>query len=140
MNIVIYVLLFIVTTSGCAVVKEGVRGFSGISTRVLEDSRSKAINKTFDCDYLTCYTKTKEALKGAGAYIYTLNQPKNMIAVYISQEDTTPVGVFFTSIDVAHTKVEISSPSTYAKEFIASKITAAFENKETSAKIENKSE
>jgi hypothetical protein len=45
-----------------------------------------------------------------------------MIAIYVSETDTTPVGLFFKEIDKSNTQVEVSSPSTYAKELISEKV------------------
>jgi hypothetical protein len=42
-----------------------------------------------------------------------------MIAVYVSESDTTPVGVFFKGVDNSNTEISVSSPSLYAKELIA---------------------
>jgi hypothetical protein len=57
-----------------------------------------------------------------GAYIYAEDAKKKMIAVYISETDTTAVGLFFSPIDANNTEIKISSPSTYAKEFISKKV------------------
>lgn len=113
---------------GCATVIEGSKAFAGISTRSLEEQRKSAIIKKVNYDYDTCYNKTKEALvTGIGAYIYAQSLKKHMIAVYVSREDTTAVGVFFTEIDADNTQIEVSSLSTYAKEFIAGKLFSALE-------------
>jgi hypothetical protein len=45
-----------------------------------------------------------------------------MLALYVSEEDTTPVGVFLTERGKFRTLVEVSSPSTYGKEKIAQTI------------------
>lgn len=117
---IIYCLL--VNLLGCATLRETAKGIAGVSTKVLEDNRKYAITKIFNYDYFTCYTKTWDILKQIGAHIYAQNIKKHMIAIYVSKEDTTPVGIFFKEIDVSHTQVEVSSPSTYAKELIAGKI------------------
>ena len=44
------------------------------------------------------------------------------IAIYLSSTDTTPVGIFFTEESKTSTLIEISSPSTYAKEEVANSI------------------
>ena len=115
-----YGLLLIL--SGCATITEGAKGFAGISTKILEDKRQDALKRTFNHDYSACYNKTKETLGVIGAYIYAENKKKNLIAVYVSDADTTPVGLFFKPIDNSNTQVEVSSPSTYAKELIAKKV------------------
>jgi len=121
-SFVICVLCFVILISGCASIKEIARGFAGVSTKVLEENRKTAITKTFNYDYFTCYTKTLDILKCMQAYIYTQSIKKHIIAIYVSGEDTTPVGLFFKEIDATNTQVEVSSPSTYAKEFISGKV------------------
>ena len=114
---------------GCATVKEAAKGFMGISTQSLEKARKDAIIKTFNYDYLACYAKTMDVLKSMQAYIYTQSIKKHMIAIYVSEQDTTPVGLFFKEIDAANTQVEVSSLSTYAKEFISGKVFPVLDKK-----------
>ncbi len=112
----------LLTLFGCASIKETAKGIAGVSTKVLEDNRKSAIVKTFNYDYFTCYTRTLDILKKMGAYIYAQNIKKHMIAIYVSEQDTTAVGLFFKEINKTNTQIEISSPSTYAKELIAEKV------------------
>jgi len=122
----VLILLTAVFIIGCSAIKEAGRGVEGISTQVLEEHRKGAIIKIFDFDYNTCYAKIKDFLMRRGSYIYTEDARKRLIAVYVSGEDTTPVGLFFKEISPASTQVEISSASTYAKEFIANKVSRVF--------------
>lgn len=108
--------------TGCSSVKEYSKGFLGVSTKVLEEGRKNAKLKTFNFDYFTAFTKALDALKNMGAYTYAKDIKKHMIAVYVSSADTTPVGIFFDEIDAANTQLEVSSPSTYAKELMANKL------------------
>ncbi len=71
--------------------------------------------------------KTLELLARIGAYIYTQDQKKNLIAIYVSEQDTTSVGIFFKQIDTQRTQIEVSSPSTYAKELIAKQLFSGLE-------------
>ncbi len=121
---------------GCATIIEGTKGFMGISTRSLEKARKDAIIKTFNYDYFTCYTKTLDILKSMQAYIYTQSIKKHMIAIYVSEQDTTPVGLFFKEIDATNTQVEVSSLSTYAKEFISGKVFSVLDKKITLEELE----
>lgn len=126
----IAILIFafcILNSMGCAALTEGVKRIAGISTKSLEKARKDAIVKNFNYDYFTCYTRTLDILKEFGAYIYTKDIKKRLIAIYVSEQDTTPVGLFFKEIDRTNTQIEISSPSTYAKELIATKIISALE-------------
>ncbi|MCK9604704.1 MAG: hypothetical protein M0R66_10145 [Candidatus Omnitrophica bacterium] len=124
---VILVFAFVLLVSGCARVTEGAKCVAGVSTQALEDKRKEAIVKTFNCDYDTCYNKTKKILSNSGNYIYAESMKKQMIAIYLSFEDTTAIGVFFKIIDANNTQVEVSSASTYAKEYIAGKLFPAIE-------------
>ena len=116
---------------GCATVKEMGKGFAGISTQVLDQKRKDALKKSFALSYDDCYAKVKKILildasaketlnKSVDApYIYSDDLKRKMVAIYLSQADTTPVGIFFTEQAGGNTLVEISSPSIYAKEEIA---------------------
>jgi hypothetical protein len=121
---VVFVVFFL---TGCASLKEGMKGFSGVSTKVLEDGRKDALVKVFDYDYAQCNTKVLAVLDDLKAYIYAKDAFDHMIAVYVSEKDTTPVGIFLKTIDANKTQVEISSPSTYAKEWMAFKIFSALD-------------
>jgi len=113
----------VIALVGCATIKEAAKGLAGTSTKVLEENRKFALVKTFDYDYFSCYTKTVDVLKKrSGAYIYTQDIKKHMIALYVSEADTTSVGIFFKEIEKNKTQVEVSSASTYAKELIAGKV------------------
>ena len=116
--------LLVTVLSGCATIKELDKGFAGVSTQVLEDKRKDAIKKSFALSYDDCYLKVKHILKGKDkeSYIYSEDIKKKMIAIYFSEADTTPVGIFFTEGAGPNTLIEISSPSTYAKEEIANRI------------------
>jgi len=122
---------------GCATIKEAAKGFAGVSTRILEEGRKDAAKKSFAVGYDSCYAKvkdilkekTKDALKGeeVGPYIYAEDVKNKMIAIYVSDTDTTPVGIFFAEEAKGQTLIEVSSPSTYAKELIAHKIFTGIE-------------
>lgn len=109
----------LILISGCASTKEVCKGLIGISTKVLEDSRKDAIKKEFDYNVAACGDKIKEILKLANSYIYWEDPQKNMLALYISESDTTAVGVFLTETGKEKTLVEVSSPSTYGRESIS---------------------
>jgi hypothetical protein len=122
--------------TGCATIEETTKGFAGVSTKVLEDNRKSAILKNFNYDYFTCYTTTLDILKRTYAYIYVQDIKKHMIAIYVSEYDTTPVGLFFKEIDANTTQIEVSSPSTYAKEFIANNVASVLDKKVTLDELE----
>lgn len=122
-SLIIIALLFVF--SGCATVKEAGRGFLGISTKVLEEGLPNAKKETFAMDMDNCYDKVKAALKENGAYIYAEKSSPRMIAVYLSADDTTPIGLFFSEKRQNQTLLEVSSPSTYAKAIIAKAVFGA---------------
>ncbi|MDD4980143.1 MAG: hypothetical protein PHC54_02570 [Candidatus Omnitrophica bacterium] len=128
--------MFGILMSGCASLTEAAKGFAGISTKVLEDNRSSAITKVFNYDYFSSYTKTLDILKRMEAYIYKQDIKKHMIAIYVSREDTTVVGLFFKEIDANNTKIEVSSPSTYAKEFISAGVFSVLDKTMTLEELE----
>jgi hypothetical protein len=135
-SFVICALSFAILTNGCALITETAKGIAGVSTKVLEDNRKSAITRSFNYDYFSCYTQTLDILKRTYAYIYVQDIRKHMIAVYVSEYDTTPVGLFFKEIDANHTQIEVSSPSTYAKEFIADNIASVLEKEITLGELE----
>jgi hypothetical protein len=51
-----------------------------------------------------------------------VDKSKNLIAIYVSEDDTTPVGIFFKVLDNTRTQVSVSSPSKFAQELISGKI------------------
>jgi len=117
---ILYVFLFLtIFLSGCASAKEVCKGFLGVSTKVLEDGRKDALKKEIGYDLITCHNRVRVILKEEGCVIYADDLKKDMLAVYLSEEDTTPVGVFLTEKSGWMTLIEVSSPSTYAKEKIA---------------------
>ena len=120
--LIICVCLCSVLAISCATIKETAKGAAGISTKVLEDGRVNAIAKNFNFDYFTGYTKSLDALKEMGAYIYKQSLKEHMIAVYVSKRDTTPVGIFFKEISANNTLVEVSSPSLTAKALISARL------------------
>jgi hypothetical protein len=113
---------------GCASFKESMKGFAGVSTKALEEERKNAVEKSFALDYFSSYTKVTDILKEIGAYIYEQDVKKHMIAIYVSEQDTTPVGLFFTEVEKDKTKIEVSSSSTNAKENISKKVFKALDD------------
>jgi len=126
-TILIYVLLSGFLLSGCATIVESAKVVAGISTKELEAARPQALKKVFSYNYSACYDKAREFLAKKEFYIYA--RDKQMIAIYLNSDpepemSTTPVGVFFKEIDVDNTQVEVSSPSPYARGFIAERLFA----------------
>jgi hypothetical protein len=120
--------LIMVFVSGCGVgMKESLRGVAGISTKVLEDNLAGATAKEFNLDYDSVFSKVLKIIPEIGSYIYTVDKTKNLVAIYVAPEDTTPVGIFFKALGNAKTQVSIASPSKFAQELIAGKIFSGLE-------------
>jgi len=113
-RIFLIVLMFLIL--GCAGLKEGLKGFLGVSTKDLEERRTEAKVLVLNYDYFSSYHKVLDKLKENKSYIY--KKTSDLVAFYLSEEDTTPVGIFFSELDKQKTKLEISSPSSLAKEKI----------------------
>lgn len=127
LRLAVFFISFLTLICGCSTVTQTLKAAAGISTKELEAGRKEALISSFSYDYKSCYDKVRTVLVENGAYIYAEDSKKRMIALYLSQEDTTPVGVFFSQINAANTQIEVSSPSAYAKEFIWAKILLALE-------------
>lgn len=96
-------------------------GALGGSTKPIEDARGQSLVKVFNDDARTCYDKTLALLKKM-PNISVYAETGDMIAVYWKRINTTPVGVYFTQVDASRTKVEVASPSTTGKEWVAKNI------------------
>jgi hypothetical protein len=121
---------------GCAGVKEGARGFAGISTKVLEDSRPSALSKTIPAGFEECFARTEGFLSAAGCYLYAKDKNKGLLAVYVSETDTTPVGCFLSGAEAGTTRLEVSSAGTAAREFVAGKVFAAWDKELKARKVD----
>jgi len=115
---------WVILSAGCACLKEGTRGFLGISTREIENARDKAIVRIVDYDYNSCFKMVEARLAEIESYIYT--KRRDLIAVYISPTDTTPAGVFFREVDGQKTELSIASPAADTREYLAEKIFSLF--------------
>jgi len=125
--IIVFLSYCAIALTGCASLKERAKEFLAISTGDIEDSRDRAIVKIVDYDYDSCYRKVEERLIEIGSYIYA--KRKDLIAVYISQKDTTPAGIFFKQINGQKTQLEIASPAADTREYLADKIFSVLSNR-----------
>jgi hypothetical protein len=111
--------------AGCAGLTESARGIAGVSTKVLEDGRKNAVRRSYPVDYAKCREIVNGVLADSKVYVYARKDAQKMIAFYLSETDTTPVGIFFTAQGEASTEVAVSSPSRHAKELILDKVERA---------------
>jgi len=63
---------------------------TGVSTRELDKRRADAIKRTYDCQYEDSFNKVLEVLNNERCYVYVKDFKKRMIAIYVSEQDTTP--------------------------------------------------
>ena len=135
---VIWILLPVILLTGCAIIQDTAKGIAGVSTKELQEGRKDAIVKQFDYGYNTCFNKVKKTLTLKGSYLYAQSMPRHMIALYVSEEDTTPVGIFFKEIGTNKTQIEITSASKYAKEFIAKRLQNIDERQDAPKEVDSK--
>jgi hypothetical protein len=134
LNTKLVILAVALLVSGCVGPKEAIKGILGVSTHEVEAARKEAIAKSFFIGYDTCYSKTLDILKKIKSPVYAQDPKKGMIALYVSDNDTTSVGIFFNTLSSRITEIEVSSRSTYFKNKIAQEIFAAMEKEIKSSK------
>jgi len=116
-SVIIVSLAALSLCAGCGItMKEAARGFLGTSTKILEDERPQAISRDFPCKQAECRKKVMELLAEMKTHIY--RQEGDLIAMYYSESDTTPVGIFVTQ-GGEKAIVEVTSPSTYVREHVS---------------------
>jgi hypothetical protein len=125
----IFLIAVFLFLSGCAVISEGFKGVTGLSTRSLERTRTSAAADEFSCSLAACQKLVRDEVRSMGSYIYADSSRKNLIAIYVSENDTTPVGIFFTEVNADTTRIEVSSPSSRAKELISGRLFARLKMK-----------
>jgi len=109
--------------SGCGTPQHILKSMAGTATYELDAHRKAAYMKVLNYDYKTCYKNTEELLnKMKNVKIYA--KDAEMIAIFFTAVNTTPVGIYFKAIDPERTRVEVSSPSRAAKEWIARNVFA----------------
>lgn len=102
---------------------EKIKSFVGVSTKDTDEARPSSVSKILDYEYAACYAKVEAILrKMPRTSVYARTYEK--IAVYYVDPNTTPVGIYFTKIDPNRTKVEISSQSVSARDWVAKNVFA----------------
>ncbi|MBN2452797.1 MAG: hypothetical protein JXB40_00855 [Candidatus Omnitrophica bacterium] len=115
---IVITLILCAALCGCATSKDVMSSLIGNSTAEIEEWRGEADIKVFDYRYEKCYAKMRRLLKEMpNVSIYATTG--DMIAVFYLTPDTTPVGVYFGEVSAKQTQVEVASPSTPAKQWIA---------------------
>ncbi len=134
MKIVVAVIAVSVLLSGCTTPGDYWKKVVGVSTKGIEESRADAVSKVFDYDYKTCYDKTETLLKKMPK-VSVFAKTKSMIAVYVIDPNTTPVGIFFKEIDAGHTQVDVASGSTPTRDWVAKNVFAETLQKQETVKV-----
>ena len=99
-------------------VDQGLKALVGFATSEVEESRPRAYAKTFNYDFNACYSMVEGIFsKMPKTTIYAKSE--YMIAVYYTDPNTTPVGVYIVQAGSGRTQVQVSSPSSSAKEWVA---------------------
>jgi hypothetical protein len=96
-------------------------GFCGMPADGFAKEQEGALAKTFNYDYSTCYWKMNDLLR-AMPHVSVYSEKYGVISVHYINPNTTPVDVYFTAVDATHTKVEVASESSSAKNWIAGNI------------------
>ena len=109
---------------GCGHAAEFTKQIWGSSTKALEEARSDASVKSFNCDYEECFDAVLGIAKKNKLTIF-INEKKRSRLVLMGipgSVDTTEVGVFFLTFSARETKIEVTSLSLQAKEKAAEMI------------------
>jgi hypothetical protein len=117
-------LMTIFLFSSCAVMdgsKEFAKTIWGSSTRALEQTRDKAITKTYDKPYWDCVHGAVAVIGKKNWVIFKKDEIKGYIVVMgvKGSVNTTEIGIFFVDLPKHQTRIEISSLSTNAKRKVA---------------------
>ena len=96
-------------------------GLPGIVEYSYAEDQEGALAKTFNYDYSTCYWKMNGILK-AMPHVSVYSEKYGVISLYYINPNTTSVDIYFTAVDATHTKVEVTSESSSAKNWIAGNI------------------
>jgi hypothetical protein len=133
-NAKMWPLALCLALAGCAGFGETIRGIEGNSTRVLYETRPQAAAKEFRCNPEDCRQKAGEILAEMKTYVY--RREPGLIAVFVSETDTTPVGIFITPGEEESSRIEVSSPSSPARDAVSQKLFSALESRLKTKKID----
>ena len=124
-SLIIFLVLGVFSLVGCTTLREKATETAkvmwGSSVKALEESRTQANSKTFQCALDECLRQVVSISKEESVKIFINNPKKGFIVVMglPNTIDTTEVGIFFTAIEAVKTKIEITSLSPYAQEIAA---------------------
>lgn len=115
------IIFCVVIFAGCARIQEVSKTIWGSSTRALDEARSEAISKDFNCSFEECFRDVLKIaeLEEFEVFIKDKSQKHIVFMGIKGSLDTTEVGVFFAEINDQTVKIEITSLSTNAKKKVA---------------------
>ncbi len=114
-------IIVLLAAAGCGHVSEFSKTIWGSSTRALEEARVNGIVKTYDCPVNRCYDEVIKIIEETEYTLFIDNKRKATIVVMgiPGSVNTTEVGIFFSDISDAQTKIYVSSLSSNAKRTVA---------------------
>ena len=124
---------FCLFTGGCGRISDSLvepaKVLWGSSTRALENARSSAIRKTYQCPYSQCYETVLEIVKKNEWAVFIDDPVKRHIVILgiKGSVNTTEVGIFFSGLSKKNITIEVTSLSTLAKRKVAEILFAALD-------------
>lgn len=118
----ILALLILFSLCGCASLLDAPKNVVGMSTRDMEDARTKSVYQTYGCRFSDCFAAVTDCAQKAKYVIFSQNEVRGLVVLmgvpgYV---DTTEVGVFLTQLpEQQGVKVEVASRSSPAKRVVA---------------------
>lgn len=108
-----FIFLVFFSVAGCAHVEEAAKQIWGSSISHLERERPNGVSDTFTMSLDACFREVERIIVYYRGSVYLKDEKKRYLAAmgFKGFVDTTEVGIFFTSLDSGHTKVEVASMS-----------------------------
>ncbi len=113
MKRLLFLFLAFYFMTGCTHVKEAVKQIWGSSISHLEKERPNGMSESFAMPLDACFQGVERIIIFYGGDVYLKDEKKRYLAAmgFKGSVDTTQVGIFFTTLDDNHTKVEVVSMS-----------------------------
>ncbi|MDD5019114.1 MAG: hypothetical protein PHH75_05560 [Candidatus Omnitrophica bacterium] len=119
--LIIVFFLSVSVLTGCAHLKEGAKTVWGTSISHLEKARAKAKIVVVKTGRPEAFEWSMNLLRAQGANVYMTGPDKEYLAAmnFAGYVNTTQVGLFFTPVDPATTKIEVASLSPWLAQDVA---------------------
>ena len=120
-NKVFFSLVFVLFLCGCARLHETGKVLWGSSTKALEEKRSAAASRTYQCFLSECFDEVVSFSEKEGLTMFIKDKDKNVMVVMglSGTVSTTEIGIFFEPLQVKEIRVDVVSLSTKAQEMAA---------------------